>query len=165
MNLRHGERGRGRNVAGAIRRSGAGTITVGMIAVGALVLTPAVAVSAATLVAPSSARVGGRITVSAHGVTPGRYTLFLEFTELAPAGVAATGCLAKVGSAATAVGGSVKISGTLPKRLACHQAEGPTEGYVTVKAGRYALDLGGFLPPAGFSGGESFLRRAIHLTG
>jgi hypothetical protein len=147
-------------VARAIRRSA----TVG-IAIGTIGLTPSVALSAATLTAPSTTRVGGRITVSAHGLKPGRYRLFLEFTALAPAGVPATGCLAAVGSATTAVAGRLTISGILPKRLACHQAEGPTEGYVTVKAGRYALDFGGFLPPAGFKSGQTFIRRAIRLTG
>jgi hypothetical protein len=134
------------------------------IAVGTVGLTPSVAVSAATLTAPSTARVGGRVTVSARDLKPGRYRLFLEFTALAPAGVSATGCLAEVGSAATAVGGRVTISGVLPKRLGCHQAEGPTEGHVTTTAGRYALDFGGFLPPAGFKTSQTFIRRAIRLT-
>jgi hypothetical protein len=136
-----------------------------VVAAGALALTPASALAAATLKAPTTARVGSRITVTARGLRPGRYSLFLELTVLAPPGVSATGCLAKIGAGTRAVDGRVTISGPLPKRLGCHQAEGPTEGYVTTKAGRYALDLGGFLPPAGFGGNETFIRRAIRLTG
>jgi hypothetical protein len=146
-------------VGGGIRRAAAAATAIGVLA-----LTPALALSAATLKAPTTARVPGRIAVTARDVKPGRYRLFLEFTALAPAGVSATGCLAQIGAPATAVAGHVTISGVLPKRLACHQAEGPTEGYVTVKAGRYALDFGGFLPPAGFKTSQTFIRRAIHLT-
>jgi hypothetical protein len=148
-----------RPLATTTRRSAAAAV-----AVGAIGLTPSAALSASTLKAPSTARVGGRITVSASGLKPGRYRLFLEFTALAPAGVSATGCLAAVGASAIAVTGHVTISGVLPKRLACHQAEGPTEGYVTTRAGHYALDFGGFLPPAGFKSSQSFIRRAIRLT-
>jgi hypothetical protein len=143
----------------AIRRN-----AVAAIAVVALGLTASAALAAARLSAPATARVGGRITVTARGLKPGSYRLFLEFTALAPPGVSATGCLAEIGTPSRAVAGRVSISGVLPRRLACHQAEGPTEGYVTTKAGHYALDFGGFLPPAGFKTSQSFLRRAIQLT-
>ena len=140
------------------------------IAVATIVLGPAPSVAGGTtapasLTAPAAARLGSRVTVHAIDVDPGRYRLFLEYTLLAPVGVTPTGCLAPIGGAVTAVRGRVTISGRLPRRLACHQAEGPVLGHLTVHAGRYALDFGGFLAPAGFTVGQTFIKRAIRLTG
>jgi hypothetical protein len=134
------------------------------IAVGVLAVAPAVALAAATLRAPSTARVGSRIAVSASGLTPGRYALVLYVTTLAPPGVPPTGCDAKVGAAATAVGGRVKISGKLPTRLGCRQGVGRLESYLKVRPGRYWLDLGGHAQPGAFAPGQGFVRRRIRLT-
>ena len=121
-------------------------------------LTPHVL--AATMTAPSRARIGARITVRATGLKPGRYTLLLA-VQLPTGGVDTTSCSAPVGSA-RARAGKVTISGTLPRQLACRIGEGPLEGHDSVRPGKYVLSLGILLPPAGFRGG-SFVKRTIQL--
>jgi hypothetical protein len=97
----------------------------------ALLLLPATALAAARMTAPSHAAVGSRITVSANGLKPGRYTLELV-VEVLPGGASPTFCLARVGVAAKqAQGGKVTISGKLPARLGCHMGEGILEGLVS----------------------------------
>ncbi|HTX08303.1 MAG TPA: hypothetical protein VME22_06805 [Solirubrobacteraceae bacterium] len=123
-------------------------------------LTPH-SVTVATMTAPSHARVGARITVRADGLKPGRYTLLLA-VQLSSSGESPTDCSARVG-AASAPAGSLTISGKLPRRLACRMGEGPLEGYVSVRSGKYVLSLGILLPPAGFRGG-SFVKRTIKLV-
>jgi hypothetical protein len=132
-----------------------------VIAVAIALLAPAAA-SAATFHAPASTSLGARITATASGVKPGRYTLVLVKVLLAPKGVATTACVAPVG-AATARNGQVTISGKLPSRLSCHQGEGETLGTAAVKPGHYLLDIGGFEPPAGFNA-QTFLKRSINIT-
>jgi hypothetical protein len=117
--------------------------------------------AAATMTAPSRAPVGSRITVHAGKLKPGRYTLLLA-VQLPTHGASPTSCSAPVGSA-RAHAGMVTISGKLPRRLACRMGEGPVEGDVSVRPGKYVLSLGILLPPAGFRGG-SFVKRTIQLV-
>jgi hypothetical protein len=129
----------------------------------ALLLLPATALAAARMTAPSHAAVGSRITVSANGLKPGRYTLELV-VEVLPGGASPTFCLARVGAAKRAQGGKVTISGKLPARLGCHMGEGILEGFVPARPGKYTLSLGVLLPPAGFSETGSFVKHSIRLV-
>jgi hypothetical protein len=113
--------------------------------------------------APATARAGATVKVHATGVNPGRYTLILYQVVSNPPGGVATICLGKVGTG-SAHGGTVKIAGRLPTRLACHQDEGETLGHITAAPGHYELAMGHFEPPAGFDGNETYLKRAITLS-
>ena len=117
--------------------------------------------AAAKMTAPSHATLDARITVHASGVKAGRYTLLLA-RELPTQGASPTVCSAPVGSA-SAHGDAVTISGKLPGRLACRSGEGPAEGHVSVRPGKYVLSLGILIPPAGFHPG-SFVKRNIQLV-
>jgi hypothetical protein len=133
------------------------------LAVAALLLAPGPALAAARMTAPSRVGIGSRVTITAVGLRPGRYTLELV-VEALPGGASPTFCLARVGSAKRAVGGKVAISGKLPKRLGCYTGEGALEGYATVHPGSYTLSLGVLLPPAGFSETGSFVKHSIRLV-
>jgi hypothetical protein len=112
--------------------------------------------------APTTAKLGSRVTIRATGLTPGRYTLELAIEALR-GGASPTNCVGKVGSARS-VGGRVKISGALPTRLSCYQGVGPVEGYQIAKPGRYHLTLGISFAPNGFSNTASFITHEIRLV-
>jgi hypothetical protein len=135
---------------------------VAVLVVIALGLTAPSALAAATMSAPTAAKVGSRITVSASGLKPGHYTLELA-VEVLPGGALPTSCVGRIGTA-TAVGGHLRIAGKLPNRLACYQGVGAAGGYETTVPGNYHLSLGVSFAPNGFSGSGSFVMRKIHLT-
>ena len=132
------------------------------LAILALALAPALAWAAASMRVPATAAIGSRVTVRASGLKPGHYTLELGFEAL-PGGAGPTNCVGTVGSA-TAHGGRVTISGTLPTRLACYMGVGAVEGYEEAKPGKYHLTLGVMFHPNGFSDTASFVIRKIRLT-
>ena len=135
---------------------------VAVLVVIALGLTAPSALAAATMSAPTAAKVGSRITVSASGLKPGHYTLELA-VEVLSGGASPTSCVGRIGTA-TAVGGHLRIAGKLPGRLACYQGVGAAGGYETTVPGNYHLSLGVSFAPNGFSGSGSFVMRKIHLT-
>lgn len=105
-----------------------------------LVMTPGLALAAASMSAPGTAKVGSRVKITASGLSPGPYNLVLAIQAL-PGGASPTNCVGAVGSA-RAHAGRVAIAGRLPKRLGCYSGVGPNEGYVTVGPGRkYHLTL------------------------
>jgi hypothetical protein len=127
-----------------------------------LLVIPAVACAAASIRAPSKAKIGSRVTATATGLKAGRYTLELA-VEALPGGASPTNCVGKVGSA-RAVSGRLTISGKLPTRLACYQGVGTVGGYETAKPGRYDLTLGVSFAPNGFSNTASFIIHKIRLV-
>jgi hypothetical protein len=115
--------------------------------------------AAARLKAPSTARLATRITVTASGLNPGRYSLALYVVAIASAHP--TVCTGQIGPTTKASSGQLTISGFLPTRLPCHSGAGPIVGYLTVRPGTYELILGG---AAGAQPGTSGITRTIHLT-
>lgn len=102
------------------------------LAVSALLLAAAPAL-AATLKAPATARVGGRISVQAAGFTPARYRLSL------------VGSVRRGGTCVAAIGPTRRMArqttfrGRIPHRLRCYSSRGRVVARSTVRTGLYKL--------------------------
>jgi hypothetical protein len=132
------------------------------VVVGVLVFVPAfsqTAIAAVLLHAPSTAKLESRISVTASGLAPGRYSLVLSRSA------GPTTCLAVVAVADAAAGKKVGFSGTLPKRLSCYLGRNSTFGGINLTAGTYWLTVGEFVPPAGFDTSAGFAKTPIKLVG
>ena len=112
------------------------------------------------LTAPSSARRGAPLSVTASGLRFGRYTLTLVADEQ-PARRAR--CLADVGTARRTTGGWVTLRGTVPRRLRCYQGANVLLGAVPAAAGAYHLVVGVKVAPDGWSAARSFPRRPVRV--
>jgi hypothetical protein len=112
------------------------------------------------LVAPASARIGHPVRVSATGLASARYSLTIVY-DRPPAHNAR--CLADVGRARTSRGGSVVLTGTIPRTLTCYQGVNVKLGSVPAGAGPYHFVVGEKLAANGWEADVSFLRRAVRL--
>jgi hypothetical protein len=116
-----------------------------------------IALGAVTIHAPTSARVGAHIVVSATGIKPGHYTVLIERVA------EPTSCLAAIGSA-NSLRGKLTVSGPVPARLSCHLGQNTSFGTVHVTSGSYLLVVGELIPPAGFNQNASFAKTRIKLV-
>ena len=135
-------------------------------ALGASLAAVAVAPAAlgASLTTPATATVGGPVSVRASNVIPGRYQLFIAYTEKQTKGGQAINCSASIGPVRT-IRKSLTLSGTVPAQLVCRTGSGPSLGTVPVTTGRYDLAVGSPVGAGAFDGNKSFLQRAVQITG
>src|SRR4051794_26207968 len=112
------------------------------------------------LSAPPTARIGRRVRVSATGLASASYSLTLVYDK-PPAHNAR--CLADVGAKKHSRGGSVVLSGAIPRTLTCYQGLNVKLGKVPTVAGAYHFVVGEKVGPAGW-GDASFLRKAVHVA-
>ncbi len=134
--------------------------------VGATVTAAALApvALAASLSGPATAAIGGRVSVKASNLVPGRYQLFIAYTQKQSQGGQAVNCSASIGPVRT-VRRSATFTGTIPSKLVCRTAAGPSLGTVAVGAGRYDLAVGSPVGAGVFDGNKSFLQRRVTITG
>ncbi len=134
--------------------------------VGATVAAAALApvALAATLSSPATATIGGRVSVKASNLIAGRYQLFIGYTEKQTRGGQAVNCSASIGPIKT-VQKSATFTGTIPSKLVCRTAAGPSLGTVAVGAGRYDLAVGSPVGAGAFDGNKSFLQHSVQITG
>ncbi len=119
---------------------------------------------AATLTTPATATIGGHVSVRASNLIAGRYQLFMAYTEKQTQGGQAINCSASIGSVKT-VSRSATFSGTIPAKLVCRTAAGPSLGTVPVSAGRYDLAVGSPVGAGAFDGNKSFLQHSVTIVG
>jgi hypothetical protein len=136
-----------------------GALVTGIAALA--VLAPAAA--AATLSAPATATIGGRVSVHASKLVPGRYRLFLAYTKPQANG-GTVNCSASIGAART-VGASGTFSGTIPATLTCRRDNGTVTGTESVRAGRYDLAVYSPVGANQYNGRRSFVQRPLTITG
>ena len=134
------------------------------VAAAAVVLTPAAgAAAAATISSPRQARIGGRVSVRASGLIPGRYRLLLAVTISHPRGGEALSCSATIGGRVSS-SGTATFSGPIPRRLVCRFGAGSATGTVAVGPGRYQFLVASPVGPGAFSGRRSFVKRDVRIV-
>jgi hypothetical protein len=121
----------------------------------------AAAASGPTLSAPSTARVGQKVTGKGSRLKPSRYALVLSLDNTAGP---RTACVARVGKQQDTANGRVKITGQIPSHVRCWENNSVKLGRIAVKPGKYHLILGHPSGPAGFGAG-SFVRHKLTITG
>ena len=119
---------------------------------------------AASLSGPATATIGGHVSVKASNLVPGRYQLFIAYTQKQPQGGQAVNCSASIGPIKT-VKRSATFGGTIPSKLVCRTGAGPSLGTVAVGAGRYDLAVGSPAGAGTFDGNKSFVQRRVQITG
>jgi hypothetical protein len=134
-----------------------------LLAVLGLALVPATALAAATMTTPRTAKLGSRITVTASGLKPGSYSLWLAL-EVLPGGAAPTICSGKIGATVRPVDGKVRITGTLPSLLGCYMGVGQVGRRRTTPGDNYHLTLGDSFHQNGFDENKSFVTHIVRLT-
>ena len=116
----------------------------------------------ASLGSSTTGRIGGHVSINASHLNAGHYTLLLLEIASHPKGGQQTDCLGKIASG-TAKNGSLTLSGTVPSKLNCVQAN-KSVGTISTKTGKAYLVIGVFQPPGGFSANGSYVKRSITLT-
>jgi hypothetical protein len=129
-------------------------------ALAAAVALPAAA-EAATLSGPTTATVGGHVSIRASKLTPGRYQLFLAYSKTVNG--SNVNCTAAI-SGAKSVGSSATFSGSIPTKLTCRTTSGRTTGTEVVAAGRYDVAVYSPVGANQYNGRLSFVQRSITLT-
>ncbi len=107
--------------------------------------------------APGTAVLGSRISVTVTGLKPGHYTLVISRVA------GPTQCLALI-AAGDATHGTLKLSGTLPRRLLCYLGRQPSFGSVAFTTGGYFLSIGQLVPPTSFASSASFVKTRIRIV-
>jgi len=121
-----------------------------------------VSAASAVLHAPSTAAVGGVVSVRATGLIAGRYALTLVSDTHPVRGAA---CVARLSAARATSGGSVTLRGSIPPKLTCYQAAAILLGKVATRAGGYHLVVAEPTAPDGFDARGSYARSALRITG
>ena len=124
-----------------------------------LATVPAVAF-AAKVSAPRTARVGDSITTKARGLKAGRYAVTLALDNTAGP---RTACVSRLGHLQDSVGGRVKITGKIPRKLTCWENNSVKLGRVATSPGSYHLIVAVPNGPSGFDGDGSFVRRKLTI--
>ena len=129
----------------------------------AVLLVPATASGAARLKAPSTAKVNGRVAVTASGLKapngPGRFTLTLVADDKPARGA---NCLVDLAGPKRARNGRVRFSARIPKKLRCYQGPNTPLGTINTTAGAYHLVVGIKVDAASWGLG-SFVRRKLRV--
>jgi hypothetical protein len=131
-----------------------------MIVAVLVVVLPAAAL-AAKVSAPRHARVGDSITTRASGLKPGRYAVTLALDNTAGR---RTACVSRLGHLQDSVGGRVKVTGKIPRKLKCWENNSVKLGRVATTPGAYHLIVAVPDGPSGFDGKHSFVRRALTIN-
>jgi hypothetical protein len=115
---------------------------------------------AVALGATSSAHVGDIVTMRAHDLKAGRYSLTLV-SDHRPTKRSA--CVAKLSPRRRTSAGKVTLAGTIPERLTCWENDSVRLGRVKVTPGAYHLIVAVPDGPSGFDVRYSFVRRALTI--
>src|SRR4051794_39327975 len=115
---------------------------------------------AAKVSAPRKARVGDSITTKASGLKSGRYAVTLALDNTAGP---RTACVSRLGHLQDSVGGRVKITGKIPRKLTCWENDSVKLGRVATSPGSYHLIVAVPNGPSGFDGKHSFVRRKLTI--
>lgn len=127
-----------------------------------LIATAAACVPLASTAAakPTAARVGDTVTVSAHDLKPGRYSLTLVADDRP---TKRSACVARLTGRRRATAGSVRLRAEIPRRLTCWENNKVKLGTVKVTPGAYHLVVGVPDGPSGFDVDHSLFRRALRV--
>lgn len=129
---------------------------------GLLMMASSSPAAGTAITAPRTARIGQRITVSAHGLISGDYALTLVSDSHITNGGS---CVARLSPTRATTAGTVRLSGTIPAKLTCYQAASINLGRVAAAIGGYHLVVAEPTAPDGFDAKGSFVRSALRITG
>ena len=118
--------------------------------------------STASIHAPRTATIGGRVTVRASGLIKGAYALTLV-SDSHPTSDGS--CVARLSATTHTRAGAVTLSGTIPAKLTCYRAASIELGRVNTPKGGYHLVIAEPTAPDGFDASGSFVRSPLTITG